>query len=166
MSSNATCSIDGCGKPLEARGWCAAHYMRWRKYGDPGQAAPLRPKRSPHSTCQVEDCDRKHLARGYCGVHYRLQRQAGALPIVIPKPKRGITTYAAMHKHLRETRGSASRYPCVTCGQPAYEWAYDNECPDEQRDFRGRFSADPSHYLAMCHPCHMALDAAHRRQNA
>lgn len=30
-----TCSIDGCEKPSKARGWCDAHWQRWRKYGDP-----------------------------------------------------------------------------------------------------------------------------------
>jgi hypothetical protein len=30
-----TCAIAGCGKPVEARGWCAMHYMRWWKHGDP-----------------------------------------------------------------------------------------------------------------------------------
>lgn len=25
------CSVDGCGKRLFARGWCAAHYQRWRR---------------------------------------------------------------------------------------------------------------------------------------
>ena len=30
-----TCSIDGCQKPLLARGWCSAHYAKWKKYGDP-----------------------------------------------------------------------------------------------------------------------------------
>lgn len=29
------CSIKGCGKPARARGWCIAHWARWRKYGDP-----------------------------------------------------------------------------------------------------------------------------------
>jgi hypothetical protein len=29
------CSIKGCGKRHEARGWCAAHYKKWRVYGDP-----------------------------------------------------------------------------------------------------------------------------------
>lgn len=29
------CSIDGCGKPRYVRGWCNAHYLRWRRYGDP-----------------------------------------------------------------------------------------------------------------------------------
>lgn len=29
------CSIDGCPKPILARGLCSAHYMKWKKYGDP-----------------------------------------------------------------------------------------------------------------------------------
>lgn len=30
-----TCSIEGCEKAVLGRGWCAAHYAKWRKYGDP-----------------------------------------------------------------------------------------------------------------------------------
>ena len=30
-----TCSIDGCEKPHEARGWCRKHYSRWQTHGDP-----------------------------------------------------------------------------------------------------------------------------------
>lgn len=43
------CTIEGCGKPLEARGWCRLHYGRWRRNGDPGglerrkQGRPVRP---------------------------------------------------------------------------------------------------------------------------
>lgn len=29
------CSVEGCGKHVLGRGWCAMHYNRWRKYGDP-----------------------------------------------------------------------------------------------------------------------------------
>ncbi|MGY2995487.1 hypothetical protein ACVWWD_004294 [Mesorhizobium sp. URHB0026] len=31
------CSIEGCGRPISVklRGWCEAHYSRWRRYGDP-----------------------------------------------------------------------------------------------------------------------------------
>lgn len=32
------CSIQGCGRVAKSRGWCPAHYMRWRKYGDTGSA--------------------------------------------------------------------------------------------------------------------------------
>ncbi len=31
----ATCSIDGCGQAVDARGWCEMHYTRWRRHGDP-----------------------------------------------------------------------------------------------------------------------------------
>ena len=30
-----TCSIEGCGRPFYGKGWCAMHYMRWRRTGDP-----------------------------------------------------------------------------------------------------------------------------------
>jgi hypothetical protein len=29
------CSIDGCSKVVEARGYCKAHYRRWERHGDP-----------------------------------------------------------------------------------------------------------------------------------
>lgn len=29
------CAIDGCERSQMSRGWCAAHYHRWRSYGDP-----------------------------------------------------------------------------------------------------------------------------------
>lgn len=31
------CVIEGCGKPIsvKSRGWCEAHYSRWRRHGDP-----------------------------------------------------------------------------------------------------------------------------------
>ena len=29
------CDIEGCHKPVVARGWCEAHYTRWKRYGNP-----------------------------------------------------------------------------------------------------------------------------------
>ena len=37
------CSIEGCGRPRLARGWCSKHYNRWHRTGDPldwGKRAP------------------------------------------------------------------------------------------------------------------------------
>jgi hypothetical protein len=33
--AGTTCSIQGCGKQPEARGWCRSHYYSWKKHGDP-----------------------------------------------------------------------------------------------------------------------------------
>lgn len=35
MSTNRTCSVEGCDKPHEAHGYCNMHYARWKKHGDP-----------------------------------------------------------------------------------------------------------------------------------
>lgn len=45
MAARALCSVDGCGKPRSARGFCRNHYMRHRSHGDPlaGKAAPGEP---------------------------------------------------------------------------------------------------------------------------
>jgi hypothetical protein len=29
------CQIEGCDKPMIARGWCHMHYKRWQKHGSP-----------------------------------------------------------------------------------------------------------------------------------
>lgn len=40
--SARTCSVEGCGRPHTARGWCKSHYYRWQRNGDPlgGRPAP------------------------------------------------------------------------------------------------------------------------------
>lgn len=35
MATKRICSIEGCGKPQIARGWCGTHYQRWKKHGNP-----------------------------------------------------------------------------------------------------------------------------------
>ena len=37
-----TCEIAGCTRSHKARGLCGAHYLRWRKYGDPLAGGPAR----------------------------------------------------------------------------------------------------------------------------
>ena len=42
MASSRLCSIDECGKPARTRGWCNAHYERWRLHGDPAAGGRLK----------------------------------------------------------------------------------------------------------------------------
>lgn len=36
------CKIDGCNKPVVARGWCETHYCRWKRHGDPLKRVKMR----------------------------------------------------------------------------------------------------------------------------
>lgn len=67
-----TCSVEGCGRPIIAWGWCNAHYRRWRAHGD-----PLADARHHRPTCSVEGCDGPHRGRGYCNAHYLRWRRYG-----------------------------------------------------------------------------------------
>lgn len=42
LMGERTCSIDGCEKPVDCRGWCGMHWRRWRHHGDPNYVA-IRP---------------------------------------------------------------------------------------------------------------------------
>jgi hypothetical protein len=68
------CSITGCEKKVAARGWCGAHWLRWRKYADPLGSAPraIRPE-----TCIITNCDKPTHARDWCSMHYNRWRKYG-----------------------------------------------------------------------------------------
>lgn len=69
--AHRTCSIEGCTKPRRKRTWCAMHYTRWRRHGD-----PLVVHRGENA-CTVDGCDRPYRCSGYCDVHYRRWRTSG-----------------------------------------------------------------------------------------
>lgn len=64
------CTIDDCGRPLRARGWCATHWLRWRTHGDP--LMTLYPGKD---VCAVDGCTTRAKVREWCPTHYtRWQR--------------------------------------------------------------------------------------------
>lgn len=66
MAQATLCSIDGCERATVGRGWCTAHYKRWKRHGDPlAGGAP----RQRNRTCSIAGCERKHDANGYCSSH-------------------------------------------------------------------------------------------------
>lgn len=77
--ADRTCTIDGCDKPvvIKSRGWCSAHYAKWRKYGDPlVQRYGL-----PKQPCTIAGCDRPGTqggGLGWCNTHYRRYQRHGS----------------------------------------------------------------------------------------
>jgi hypothetical protein len=107
------CSIDGCYKPTRFRGYCRAHYRRWKLYGDP----------------------------------------------TIVKVPASAPAYSTLHDRLR-AKLHPSMLPCGHCGGQAQDWAYDHEDLNELTDPATgcRYSADLSHYIPLCTPCHLRFD--------
>ena len=157
--ADGTCSVESCDRPIKARGWCHAHYMRWHATGDPG-TTPVQPPRP--TICAVEGCEGKPKGRQWCGRHYqRWQATGDPLGVIGRDPERvgDAAGYAAVHRRLR-VAGPIAERPCVECGAPAEEWAYDHTAPDERRDDKTGlpFTTDLSHYQPMCRKCHRAFD--------
>ena len=79
--NEGTCAIRTCDKKARCRGWCSAHYERWRKHGDPTVTLPPVPPPAPIRTqparCVVDGCERTPWARSMCSAHYSKARQYG-----------------------------------------------------------------------------------------
>lgn len=69
------CSIDGCTNPHLAKGYCNAHWKKWKRHGDPLWQRPLAPERK----CTVNGCENKYHAQGYCPMHYLRAKADGKL---------------------------------------------------------------------------------------
>lgn len=64
------CTIEGCERQLRARGWCATHWARWRRHGDPSEGAA-----KPAATCDVVECTGRIQGHGLCPKHYHRRRR-------------------------------------------------------------------------------------------
>lgn len=68
------CAAPGCAQPMNAKGYCGKHYVRWKKYGDP---LALRALPKKYQQCTVDGCDKPQRARGLCGNHWKSWRNYG-----------------------------------------------------------------------------------------
>ena len=76
------CAVDNCLKDRRGKGYCAAHYTRFRKYGDP-LGGPGSGHFSKFEHCTIDDCTKPHISQGMCQMHYRRNALYGDPNIVI-----------------------------------------------------------------------------------
>jgi hypothetical protein len=94
----------------------------------------------------------------------RQAHRDGRIPNPTPKPgasnpmwKGDEVGYAGAHQRLGAVSGD-----CVSCGEPAEEWAIDHSYPSLMVGYHGgrekAYSPDPDAYVALCRPCHRSAD--------
>lgn len=67
-------------------------------------------------------------------------------------------SYAAAHDRVRRTRGRASQFQCVDCGQGAAHWSLDRDSQHIRFENGMPYSTDRNDYQPRCVPCHKRYD--------
>jgi hypothetical protein len=81
--TRSLCAVPGCEKFSKTRGWCSAHYERWRRNGFPGPAGDARVH--PKTICSVRDCSDITITRGWCSKHLERWRHHGDPVAIVRK---------------------------------------------------------------------------------
>ena len=98
--SKRTCTIEGCGKPHNARGYCRGHLNRFYRTGDVQAHIPLQEKR-PGALCSVDGCDRPHFAKTYCESHHTRLTRHGDVQANLKFVEKFPTPYEALQARTR-----------------------------------------------------------------
>ena len=170
MASDRVCSIQDCGKPVRARGWCVNHYALWERNGSPVK----KPAKSP--LCEIDGCGKKRKSARYCSMHqWRVLHHGSPHTLAPAKPpaptkcgvegcvsppngKRGMCNahyirdyrYGDVHHKTRADHGEPSRWlreHVAFDGDDCLIWPFATG-----RDGRGRLQNDisPQAHRAMC----------------
>ena len=110
------CSVDGCTAPSKAREWCAKHYERWRRHGDPSKINRPKP-------CRAEGCSLLGAGKGWCDDHFltgrrrqhhELNRRRRSNPALNDHDKSKTT---ARRRAMRQMLGDYKQQKgCIDCG--------------------------------------------------
>lgn len=140
------------------------------------QAAEEKGRIIPMKKCTVDGCEKRHNAHGLCSMHGSRLERTGSVHGVRkqsreshPQWKGHAVSYGGAHRRVYRERGRATDQICP-CGSKAAHWAYDHADPDELTELTPGgiryYSPDPTHYVAMCVPCHKKSDLTHIKEIA
>jgi hypothetical protein len=87
------CSVAGCDRIAEGRGWCHAHLLRYLRLGDVLADRPI--GRQVNEVCEVPNCDRAATNRQLCKSHADRKRKFG--DVQADKPVRTFTGTGFVH---------------------------------------------------------------------
>lgn len=69
------CRIEGCTRPVVAKGFCRVHYNDLYRRGEIGSARiPMH--HTPRPACAVDGCERPAVGHGYCLTHWKRWRRS------------------------------------------------------------------------------------------
>lgn len=84
------CSVPGCGKPHNRRGYCRNHGRRAAKYGDPLLTGKFK------KICSIPGCGKFVKAHGYCNGHLKRWQKYGD-PLAGATAKGAVPAWMATH---------------------------------------------------------------------
>lgn len=74
--ARGVCTVDGCGRPHKARGYCAVHYQHWMRGVTINPVVRTRDRNGPEM-CTADGCEAEVKAKGLCTMHYARQLRHG-----------------------------------------------------------------------------------------
>lgn len=173
------CTIEGCGRPHKARGYCQTHYMQFKRGIMPVGPIKTRERNKPNE-CVEEDCHNPVKSKGLCKMHYQRLLRHGYVRANRRAKEIGSCTipdcgnrafakdmcHAHYMKHIRWRKKGvdAHRYQemlreqggvCAICGQP-------ERAPDKASGKTKDLAIDHCHKTGviralLCSSCNRAL---------
>lgn len=69
-----SCSVEGCKRKYDAKGFCHMHYNRWKRHGNP---LIITKDMSKNKSCKIVNCNKTYKGLGFCTKHYQRFKKWG-----------------------------------------------------------------------------------------
>lgn len=177
--SETTCAVEDCPTTrLEARGWCAKHYVRWRRFDTVELQGRSKPKADP-PPCAVEGCDRagQRTPTGWCKTHQERWQRTGELGSALIPTRRSLGAQCLIEdcgakaesrgwcgKHYMRFRAHGDPLTVVGRERTGIRSCFLCERTPDEVPFKLDKRA-PDGLGAYCKECEKAYNAAHHSTN-